>query len=151
MSRSSGSAVIRHCCVAGSVRHVNSTSAAHPSATRRYFVTEPRHRRPTTSTRCTDRRAVRELRNGDTPVLNVRRIAFDRSCIRRMTFTVIQGHWKWHEWIGHMILPISGVLCVVTMCRSRVISLTLPHLGCMLLAVGRLTLKSLSFLENSCD
>jgi len=28
---------------------------------------------------------------------NVRRIAFDKSCIRRMTFKVIQGHWKWHE------------------------------------------------------
>ena len=28
---------------------------------------------------------------------NVRRIAFDKSCIRRITFKVIQGHWKWHE------------------------------------------------------
>ena len=28
---------------------------------------------------------------------NVRRIAFDKSCIRRMTFNVVQGHWKWHE------------------------------------------------------
>jgi len=24
-----------------------------------------------------------------------------------MTFKVMQGHWKWHELIGHMILPIS--------------------------------------------
>jgi len=28
---------------------------------------------------------------------NVRRIAFDKSCIRRMTFKVIQCHWKWHK------------------------------------------------------
>jgi len=26
-----------------------------------------------------------------------------------MTFKVIQGHWKWHESISHMILPISSV------------------------------------------
>jgi len=30
-------------------------------------------------------------------VANVCRIAFDKSCIRRMTFKVIQRHWKWHE------------------------------------------------------
>jgi len=40
---------------------------------------------------------------------DVRRTAFDKSCNRRMTFKVIQGHWKCHESIGHMILPISGV------------------------------------------
>jgi len=34
---------------------------------------------------------------------------FDNSCNRRMIFKVIQGHWKWHESIGHIILPISGV------------------------------------------
>ena len=28
---------------------------------------------------------------------------------RRMTFKVIQGRWKWHESIGHMLLTISGV------------------------------------------
>ena len=28
---------------------------------------------------------------------NVCRVAFDKSCNRRMTFKVIQGHWKWHE------------------------------------------------------
>ena len=43
---------------------------------------------------------------------NVRRIAFDNSCNRRMTFKIIQGRWKWHESIGHMILPISGVLVI---------------------------------------
>jgi len=30
-------------------------------------------------------------------VLNVRRIAFDKSCIKRMTFKVIQDHLTWHE------------------------------------------------------
>ena len=28
---------------------------------------------------------------------------------RRMTFKVIQGHWKWHESRRNAILPISGV------------------------------------------
>ena len=40
---------------------------------------------------------------------NVRRIAFDKSYNRPMTFKVTQGHWRWHKSIGHMILPISGV------------------------------------------
>jgi len=30
-------------------------------------------------------------------VTDVRRIAFDKSFIGRMTFKVIQSHWKWHE------------------------------------------------------
>jgi len=29
--------------------------------------------------------------------INVHRIALDKSYISRMTFKVIQGHWKWHE------------------------------------------------------
>jgi len=37
------------------------------------------------------------------------RMIEDRDNNRRMTFKVIQGYWKWHESIGHMILPISGV------------------------------------------
>ena len=40
---------------------------------------------------------------------SVRRLAFDKSCIRRMTFKVIQGYWKWHKLIGHMIVPNGGV------------------------------------------
>jgi len=41
------------------------------------------------------------------------------ACIRRMTFKVIQGHWKWHECI------------YVSVCLSRVISFILPLLLCM--------------------
>jgi len=33
---------------------------------------------------------------------NIRWIAFDKSCNRRMTFKVIQGHWRWHRSIGHI-------------------------------------------------
>jgi len=38
---------------------------------------------------------------------NLRRIAFDKSCNRWMTFNFIQGQWKWHEPIGYMILPVG--------------------------------------------
>jgi len=41
--------------------------------------------------------------------------------------------------------------CVVTTCLSCTISLILPLLRCTWLPVGSLTLKSVSFSENSCD
>ena len=43
-------------------------------------------------------------------VRNVTKISadFDKSHNGRMTFKVIQGHWKWHA-LGHMILSISSV------------------------------------------
>ena len=40
---------------------------------------------------------------------NVRRIAFDKSCNRPITFKISRGHWRWHKSIGHMILPVTGV------------------------------------------
>ena len=33
---------------------------------------------------------------------NVRQIAFEKPCNRRMTFKVIKGHWKWQKSLGHM-------------------------------------------------
>jgi len=83
-------------------------------------------------------------------VRNVSRIAFDKSCNRRMTFKVTHGHYKWHESIVHTILSISGVH-VVTTCLSCTISLILQLLWCVWLPVGGLTLQSLSFSEHSCD
>ena len=38
---------------------------------------------------------------------NVRRIACENVCNRRMTFKVIQGHCRCHHLIGHILFPIS--------------------------------------------
>jgi len=47
--------------------------------------------------RGTARHAVTDSENRAKYRTNVRRIAFDKSCIGRITFKVIQVHWKWHE------------------------------------------------------
>jgi len=64
-----------------------------PRSQTRKYVTEISYRRGTA------RRAV--------SVETLRNVA--QMFNRRMTFKVIQGHWKWHESRRNAILPISGV------------------------------------------
>ena len=60
-----------------------------------------------------------------------------------MTFKVIQGHWKWHELIGHMIIFLL-VVYINNASISRHFFI-LPVLRCTWLPVGGLTLKRRSF------
>jgi len=57
---------------------------------------------------------------------HVSRIAVHKSCNRRMTFKVVQGHWKWHESMGHMNFLL--MVRIVTTCLSSTVSLILPLL-----------------------
>jgi len=58
-----------------------------------------------------------------------RRVSWNRAkCyinVRRMALKVIQGHWKWHETTGHVVLPIticSKNVSILPFDRTHVIS-----------------------------
>ena len=67
-----------------------------------------------------------------------------------MTFKVIQGHWKWHEYIDHMIAYFLLVVCSNNVSISRHFFDTITF-RVYVTACRAPNLEKSVILENNCD